>query len=109
MRTQTKPSSVRLDVRSRRSFVVIAAAFLFLLAQTLFAAHANTPVEDLKGHSSAGCAICLAGGAIDDPANGAPAILVPATRIEAAKTAIPAALLTLIAVRAASPRAPPHD
>ncbi len=86
---------------------MLAVAALFVLAQFLFAAHAASPVEELKGHSAAECAVCLAGGVADDPCNAAPALSVPVSKIEAGKTAIPAALLTEIAVRAASPRAPP--
>lgn len=93
--------------RSFRSFAVFAAAFLFLLAQTLFAAHASTSVEDLQGHSAAECAVCLAGGVADDPAKALPSVREPLAVSEAVKTAIPAALMTEIAVRAASPRAPP--
>lgn len=93
--------------RSMRPFFAVAAAFFFLVAQALFAAHAASPVDDLQGHSAAECAFCLAGAAADDPAAGAPTIANPASRLEAEKTAIPAALLTEIAVRAASPRAPP--
>jgi hypothetical protein len=95
--------------RPNRSLFVAAAAFFFLVAQALFAAHASSPVDDLQGHSPAECAVCLAGAAADDPANGAPQLAVPESRFEAAKTAIPAALLTEISVRAAAPRAPPID
>ncbi len=93
--------------RDPRPLLALAIAGLFILAQALFAAHASSPVDDLKGHSAAECALCLAGGAIDDPSNAAPRLAPPVSRTEAAKTAIPATLLTEIAVSAASPRAPP--
>lgn len=108
MTARAKPIAAFFDARPVRPFATLAAALLFMLAQTLFAAHASTSVEDLKGHSAAECAVCFAGGAGDDPANGLPAIKAPAARSEAVRTAIPAALLTEIAVRAASPRGPPH-
>ncbi len=109
MRARAKAIVAPFGDRSVRSFAVISALLFFLLAQTLFAAHASTSVEDLKGHSTAECAVCLAGGVADDPAKGLAAIPEPSPRSEAVKTAIPAALLTEIAVRAASPRAPPHN
>lgn len=109
MKARAKAIALPSGDRSLRSFVVIAAALFFLLAQALFAAHATTPVEDLKGHSTAECAVCFAGGVADDPAKGLPSVSEPSPRSEAVKTAIPAALLTEIAVRAASPRAPPHN
>lgn len=83
------------------------AAFVFFVAQTLFAAHASTPIEDLKGHSAAECAICFSGGVAEAAAPGAPAIVTPLFRMDAEKTAVPTALLTEITVRAASPRGPP--
>ncbi len=107
MRASPRAIAALSSDRSARSVLVVAAALFFLLAQTLFAAHASTTVDDLKGHSAAECAVCLAGGAADDPANALPSIKEPSRKGEAAKTAIPAALLTEIAVRAASPRAPP--
>jgi hypothetical protein len=108
MKASAKAIAAPDSDRSMRSFAIVAAALFFLLAQALFAAHASAPVEDLNGHSAADCAVCFAGGAADDPAKALPAIKEPSPRSEAVKTAIPAALLTLIAVRAASPRAPPH-
>jgi len=98
------------NTKALRLFVVVAAGFFFLLAQTLFAAHAsNGGPEHMKGHSPAGCALCLAGGVLDDPANAAPRLAPPTARVDAVKTAIPAALLTAIAVEAASPRGPPFN
>lgn len=93
--------------RNLRLVGLVFAAFVFLVAQTLFAAHASTPVEDLKGHSAAECAICFSGGVAEAAAPGAPAIVMPVSRLDAEKTAVPTALLTEIAVNAASPRGPP--
>lgn len=96
-----------LSVRPDRRLAVVVAALFFLLAQTVFAAHASSPADDLQGHLAAECAVCLAGGAADGPANTLPAVKEPPVFSDAVKTAIPTALLTEIAVRAASPRAPP--
>lgn len=98
------------DTKALRLFVVLAAGFFFLLAQTMFAAHASSGgPEHMKGHSLSECALCLAGSVLDDPANALPKLAAPTARVEAAKTPIPAALLTVIAVEAASPRAPPFN
>ena len=107
MKAQRRAIAAAASGRYMRPLLVLAFAGLFILAQALFAAHASTQVEELKGHSAAECAVCLVGGAVDDPSNAAPRLTAPATRTEAAKTAIAAALLTEIAVSAASPRAPP--
>ncbi len=107
MRPRSRARALARTAQPLRLFVLLAAGVFFLLAQSLFAAHAAGDPEDLKGHSAAECAVCLAGGALDDPACSLPALKPPAPRAEIAKTAIPAALLTEIAVRAASPRAPP--
>lgn len=108
MRARAKAIAAPFGDRSVRSFIVVAAALFLLLAQTLFAAHASASVDDLKGHSAADCAVCFAGSVADDPAKGLPAIKEPSRQSQANETAIPAALLTEIAVRAASPRAPPQ-
>jgi hypothetical protein len=108
MRSRAKAIAARVSNGSARTLAVLAAALFFLLAQTLFAAHASKPIDDLHGHSAAECAICLAGGVTDDPAKASPVIKEPVALTEAVKTAIPAALLTELAVRAASPRAPPQ-
>jgi hypothetical protein len=107
MRIRRKAIAVAKTGRDLRPLLALALAGLFFLAQALLAAHASSPVEDLKGHSVADCALCLAGGAIDDPSNAAPRLSAPVSRTEAAMLAIPAALLTEITVHAASPRAPP--
>lgn len=107
MKARTKAKAVARPGQPLRLLVLLAAGFFFLLAQALVGAHASGGADDLKGHSAAECAVCLAGGAFDDPARSLPALTPPAPRVDAAKTAIPAALLTEIAVRAASPRAPP--
>lgn len=107
MRPRTKAKAVAPTAQPLRLIALFAAGVFFLLAQALIGAHASGGVDDLKGHSAAECAVCLAGSAFDDPQNSLPALKPPAPRAEALKTAIPAALLTETAVRAASPRAPP--
>ncbi len=107
MRSRTRAKAVARTAQPLRLIAIFAAGVFFLLAQALVEAHASGGVDDLKGHSAAECAVCLAGSALDDPASSLPALRPPTPRAEAAKTAIPAALLTEIAVRAASPRAPP--
>ncbi|MFN3960224.1 MAG: hypothetical protein ACK4NP_09960 [Parvularculaceae bacterium] len=97
------------NARALRLAAILAAGFFFFVAQALVAAHAAKGPEHLKGHSVGACAVCLAGGAADDSSRNAPALTPPATRVGAEKTSIPAALLTEIAVRAASPRAPPSN
>lgn len=109
MKPMPKAKAIVRGAQPLRLLVLFAAGVFFLLAQSLFAAHASGGADDLKGHSAAECAVCLAGGVADDPANSRPSIEPPARRADAAKTAIPAALLTEIAVRAASPRAPPRS
>jgi hypothetical protein len=107
---EAKASTVAMDgnARALRLVALLAAGFFFLVAQALVAAHAAKGPEHLKGHSVGACAVCLAGAA-DDSSRDAPALSPPLARVEAEKTAIPAALLTEIAVRAAPPRAPPSN
>lgn len=107
MRARRKAIAIAATGRDMRPLLALALGALFLLAQALFAAHASSTVEDVKGHTAAECPLCLAGGAIDDPSNASPRLAAPASRTEAGKTAIPSALLTEITVAAASPRAPP--
>ncbi|MDZ7628131.1 MAG: hypothetical protein U5J99_06945 [Parvularculaceae bacterium] len=90
-----------------RPLAVMVAAALFFMAQAIFAAHASTPVEDLLGHSAADCAVCLAGGLVDDPSDGAPDVAGPGAYSALEITAIPAEVLTQITGYAASPRGPP--
>ncbi|MFN0022915.1 MAG: hypothetical protein ACKVS5_03355 [Parvularculaceae bacterium] len=85
----------------------LLAVMMFIIAQALFATHAGAAPDQLQSHSAAECAYCLAGAASDDPVALAPVISAPALRLGMAQVPIPAALLTEIAVRAASPRAPP--
>jgi hypothetical protein len=107
MKARIRTIAIGRDARPYRLIAILSAAFCFLLAQSIFAAHASGGIDHLKGHSAAECVFCLAGGVADDPAKSLPSLKPPAPPAEAAKTAIPAALLTEIAVRAASPRAPP--
>ncbi len=107
MRPRIRAKAVARTAQPLRLIALFAAGVFFLLAQALVGAHASSGVDDLKGHSAAECAVCLAGSALGDPASSLPALTAPMPRAEAVKTAIPAALLTEIAVRTANPRAPP--
>jgi hypothetical protein len=107
MMRRTRAKAVARTAQPLRLLALFAAGVFFLIAQALVGAHASGGVDDLEGHSAAECAVCIAGGALDDPESSLPALTRPGCRADAAKTAIPAALLTEIAVRAASPRAPP--
>lgn len=104
-----KSIAVTKGDRVVRTLVSVGAALLFVVAQALFAAHASSSSDGLKGHSADGCAICLAGRVAVDPAAGPPLVREPSPASDPIKIAIPGALQTEIAVRAASPRAPPLD
>ncbi len=93
--------------RLTASFGRVVAVMIFIIAQALFATHAGASPDPLQAHSAAECAWCLAGAASDDPDALVPVIEAPAMRLTMARSPFPEALLTEIAVRAASPRAPP--
>lgn len=90
-----------------RAGLGMALALVLIVAQALFASHAAAGEPERADHVKVECAACLAASIAPDPEGLRCNLAAPRLAMTAPETAIPAALLTEIAVRAASPRAPP--
>lgn len=90
-----------------RGLLGMALALVVIVAQALFSAHAASGEPERANHVKVECAVCLAASIAPDPLGLHPKLSAPSLSLIAPITAIPDALLTEIAVRAASPRAPP--
>lgn len=91
---------------SARAFAGLLIAAVFLCAQFLFAGH-GVAGDDVSDHRKSACEACLAGAAIDDPSVAGDINVAPILISVSIETAIPAALLTEIAVKSTSSRGPP--
>ena len=97
----------RFDDLPRRARFWGLFAFIFIVAQLLFAAHAGAGRNDLIGHAPSACEYCLAGAAFDDPSLLVAVVSPPTETFAPVETSAVAAAPTVRSIRTANPRAPP--
>ncbi len=99
-----KSRAIALEVADARRVTLAAMlAFVLLLAQALFAAHA----DDLSDHAPQTCEFCLSASIAADPNDLNVELSAPVESFDTARSPVAAEVVIAGALRAANPRGPP--